>query len=220
MRSRLSSVNLTSDYWSHAIHHAVYIKNRLPHNSLPDYITHFEAFTNRFPDLPHIRVFFSHVTVKQPRIQLTKLDTTHSTKGVFLYFAATHRIIWFEDNTAGELKSARHMILTKSTTMQMNSHLTPNKSWHWQKSILQTPPSPHLVQHYPPISSPAPIKTMNLHCHHTMHLFSLPSRKSPHHHNITPAAKIMSSTSYCINHTNHTISKHHTHGWRGQHTHD
>ena len=66
MRTMLSGVNLDSSYWSYAIQHAVYIKNILPHNKLPGYITPFERYTGCCLDLSHIRVFGSHVTVKQP----------------------------------------------------------------------------------------------------------------------------------------------------------
>ena len=45
MRTMLSGANLSSDYWSHAIRHAVYIKNRLPHSALPGGITPFQAYT-------------------------------------------------------------------------------------------------------------------------------------------------------------------------------
>ena len=68
MRTMLSGGNLSSEYWSHALLHAVYVKNRLPHSSLLGRITPFERLTRRKPDLTHLQVFGSHVTVKQPRV--------------------------------------------------------------------------------------------------------------------------------------------------------
>ena len=114
MRTMLSGANLTSDYWSHTLRHAVYIKNWLPHRSLPGHITPFQAYSSRRPDLSHIRVFGSHVTVKHPRVCRTKLDATHTTTGIFLGFTPTNRNIWFEDNTTGELKCARHAIFDEA----------------------------------------------------------------------------------------------------------
>ena len=46
MRTMLIGANLLSDYWSHAIIHAVYVKNRLPHQALPGHITPFERYTS------------------------------------------------------------------------------------------------------------------------------------------------------------------------------
>ena len=43
IRTILSGANLNSDYWSHALRHAAYIKNRLPHQSLPGHITPFQT---------------------------------------------------------------------------------------------------------------------------------------------------------------------------------
>ena len=68
IRTMLSSSNLSSLYWSHDIHHAVYIKNRLPYQSLPGNITPYQQFMSRCPDLIHIRVLGSHFTVKQLRV--------------------------------------------------------------------------------------------------------------------------------------------------------
>ena len=88
MRIMLSGANLKLEYWSHTIRHAVYIKKLLPHQSLPKYITPFLAFTNRRPNLTHIRVFGSHVTIKQPRVGRYKLDTDHITSGIFFEFSS------------------------------------------------------------------------------------------------------------------------------------
>ena len=79
MRIMLSDTNLSSDYWSYAIHHAIYINNQIPHRALSVHITPFQAYINRRPDLSYIRVLRSPVTVKQPRIRRTKLDTTYTT---------------------------------------------------------------------------------------------------------------------------------------------
>ena len=115
----LSGSNLSSLYWSQAIRHTVYIKKCLPHQSLPGNITPYQKFTGRRPDLTHTCIFGSHVTVKQPRVRQNKLDTTHTTTGIFLGLTSINRTIWLKDNTTGELKYARHAIFDEA-------HYTPN----------------------------------------------------------------------------------------------
>ena len=120
MRTMLTGANLLLQYWSYAIQHACYIKNRLPHMSLPDHIIPFERFTNRRPDLSHLRIFGSHATIKQPRIRLNKLDTTHITTGIFLGFTSTNRNTWFEDSTTNEVKSAWHAVYNEAHYLSDN----------------------------------------------------------------------------------------------------
>jgi len=114
MRTMLSGANFSSDYWCHAINHAVYIKNRLPHSALPGHITPFQIYISRGLESSHIRVFGSHATVKQPRICRTKRDKDYTTSGIFLEFTATNGIIWFENAVTGELKNARHAIFAEA----------------------------------------------------------------------------------------------------------
>ena len=152
MRTMLSGANLSSDYWSHAIRHAVYIKNRLPHSALQGGITPFQAYTNRRPDLSHLRVFGSHVTVKQPRVRRTKLDEDHTTTGIFLGFTATNRNIWFEDSTTGELKNARHVIFDEA-------HYSADNRPPYAKKLMELAEE-HLSN--PTISSPPPSLPVHL----------------------------------------------------------
>ena len=56
MRSMLYGAGLGSEYWSYALRHAVYLKNRLPHTALK-YKTPFEAINGTKPDLSKLRVF-------------------------------------------------------------------------------------------------------------------------------------------------------------------
>ena len=45
MRSMLRGAGLGPEYWTYAIRHATYLRNRLPHTSLPGLITPFENTT-------------------------------------------------------------------------------------------------------------------------------------------------------------------------------
>ena len=66
MRTILPGSNLQSEYWSHTIRHAVYIKTILHHKLLPSYITPFQYHTKRRPNLTRIRIFGSIVMSSNP----------------------------------------------------------------------------------------------------------------------------------------------------------
>ena len=120
MRSMLVGAGLPSDYWSYAIRHAVYIKNRLPHRHLQDYRTPFQEYTGRIPDLSHLRVFGSRVTVGRPQGRRYKLDNTATTTGIFLGYTASNRNVWYKDDTTGLVKSARHVIFDEAHYMSVD----------------------------------------------------------------------------------------------------
>ena len=143
MRTMLSVVNLNLEYWSHVIRHAIYIKIVFRTN-LPKYITLFQVFTNRRPDLTHIRVFSSYVTIKQARVRCYKLDTDHTTSGIFLGFSSTNRLIWFEDSASGELKSARHAIFDEAHYSANNRPPYAKQLMELAEEHLSTPSTPNL----------------------------------------------------------------------------
>mmetsp|Transcript_21547 Transcript_21547/g.25678 ORF Transcript_21547/g.25678 Transcript_21547/m.25678 type:complete len:240 (+) Transcript_21547:2-721(+) len=121
--------------------------------SLLGHITPFERFTNRRPDLSYLRVFSSHVTVKQPRIRLNKLDTTYTTTGIFLGYTATDHNIWFEDSLTDEVKSARHAVFNKANYSSDNRPPTHRKIMGIAEE--------HLVK--PSITHPAATPTLPVH---------------------------------------------------------
>jgi len=182
----LKGVKLDSSYWSHALRHAVYIKNRLPHSALPGHITPFHRFTGRQPDLTHLKVFGSHVTVKQPRVRRSKLDTSFTTTGIFLGFTATDRTIWFEDAIENRHATPRHAIFNEA-------HYTPNNHPSYAQELMNlaeedltkpSPPTPssslptHLI---PDFDTPLPP----------------PSQKISHFRYFATANTSTSPTSYC-----------------------
>ena len=114
MRSMLKGVSMESEYWSYAIRHAIYIRNHLPHTSLPDPTIPYQRFHGRKPDLCHLRVFGSSVTVKTPGVKHTKLDNRNTTSGIFLGFTATDRNIIFEDYITKEIKTVTHAIFDEA----------------------------------------------------------------------------------------------------------
>ena len=106
MRSLLQGAGLGSEYWAYALRHAVYLKNRLPHSSLGK--SPFEAMNGSQPDLSHLRVFGSKVTV-QSGVRKSKLDNNNK-KGLFMTFTGTDQNVCVVDTTTGREKTARHVI--------------------------------------------------------------------------------------------------------------
>jgi len=158
MKTMLTGANLLSGYWLHAIRHAVYVKNRLPHQTLPGHITPFERYTIRRPDFSHLRVVGSHVTVKQPRVRNGKLDPNHTTTCIFLGFTATDRTIWFEDAAIGELKSAHHAVFDEA-------HYSANNRPPYARELMNLVEEHLASPTIPPKSIPDPEHTTNLPTH-------------------------------------------------------
>jgi len=114
MRALLLGANLGNAFWSDAMLHAVYLKNRLPHNGLPNNMTPFEAWTGTKPDLSHLKVFGSLVYSKKPGIRRGKLDTSLISKGILLGFTPTKRNAIYYDLATKETKSTRHFVIDEA----------------------------------------------------------------------------------------------------------
>ena len=91
-RCLLHSSGLDDRYWSHAILHAVYIKNRLPHNSIKK--TPYEAYHGRQPNLNHLRCFGSKVIIRNHK-RSRKLHMK-GREGYFLRFTGTDKNIVYQ----------------------------------------------------------------------------------------------------------------------------
>jgi len=107
MRSLLQGAQLGPEYWSWALLHAVYLKNRLIHRALGK--TPFEAYTGHQPNLRHLRVFGCPVTVRNVGRRPAKLDSNASA-GVFLGFTATSKNIYYFDTTTNRVKTGTHVM--------------------------------------------------------------------------------------------------------------
>ncbi len=107
MRCLLHSADLGPEYWSYALAHAVYIKNRLPHHSIK--CSPYQKFTGNKPNLKNLRIFGSRVYSKKPGKRPYKLDH-HTDAGVFLGYTATDKIVNYIDEKTGRVKTAAHII--------------------------------------------------------------------------------------------------------------
>jgi len=107
MHTILQGAGFPKKYWSYALLHAVYLKNKLPHRAVQT--TPYEMFTGTRPDLSHLYVFGSFVTSKKTGDRATKLSSNVS-HGIFLGYTANNRNIIFRDELTNQIKRARHLV--------------------------------------------------------------------------------------------------------------
>jgi dUTP pyrophosphatase len=101
VRCLLFSAALGPEFWSFALLHAVYLKNRLPHTALND--TPYKVYTGQRPSAKHLRVFGCPIIARQPGKRPTKLDN-HTTTGRFLGYTATDKNIYYIDDQTRRIK--------------------------------------------------------------------------------------------------------------------
>jgi dUTP pyrophosphatase len=111
MRSLLDGSKLGPEYWSWALIHAVYLKNRLPHRALNK--TPYQACTGNRPDITKLRIFGSPVVCCLPGKRPAKLDT-HAASGTFLGFTATENNIYYQDHITKHIKVATHVTFNEA----------------------------------------------------------------------------------------------------------
>lgn len=111
MRCLLHSAELGPEYWTYALQHAVYVRNRLPHHAIN--ITPYEALTGTQPDLSGLRTFGSRIYARQPGRRKAKLNDNTS-KGYFLGFTATTKNVLYIDEDSGRVKTGTHVIFDEA----------------------------------------------------------------------------------------------------------
>lgn len=114
MHSMLLGAGLDATYWSDALLHSVYIKNRLPHHKLPNFQTPFEAWNNSRPNVSHLRVFGSLLCIQTPGAKDGKLDTFCVHEGMFVGFAASSRNVRYVDRVISQTKTAKHFTVDEA----------------------------------------------------------------------------------------------------------
>mmetsp|Transcript_4433 Transcript_4433/g.6561 ORF Transcript_4433/g.6561 Transcript_4433/m.6561 type:complete len:721 (+) Transcript_4433:1450-3612(+) len=106
MKCLLYQSQLGPEYWSWALLHACYLKNRLPHRAIGK--TPFEVWSSTKPSAKHWRIFGCPVIVCLPGIKSAKLDS-HTAHGIFLGFTATDNNIYYRDSVTKRIKTATHV---------------------------------------------------------------------------------------------------------------
>ena len=111
MRCMLHAAELGPEFWSYALAHAVYIKNRIPHSSINT--TPFQAFTGKRADLSRLRIFGSRVYARKTGNRPAKLDH-HASEGIFLSFTTTDSNVYYLDDETGTIKIDQHVVFNKA----------------------------------------------------------------------------------------------------------
>ncbi len=106
IRCLLHGANLGPEYWSWALIHAVYLKNRLPHRAINT--TPYQAYTGHKPNARKLRIFGCPVVSRLPGRRPAKLDA-HVATGIFLGYTATDNNIYYRDNLTHRIKIAMHV---------------------------------------------------------------------------------------------------------------
>ena len=107
VRTALETSNLPLKYWSDALLHAAFVKNRLPHSEFNFKVTPYEKLTGITPDLSNLRVFGCRIVTRRPGRRSTKL-AKHSYTGIFLRFAKTMRNIVYLDTSTKKIKTTTY----------------------------------------------------------------------------------------------------------------
>ena len=104
VRSGLENAGLHYKYWSDAILHATFVKNRLPHKHFDNKITPYEKLTGHKPDLSFLRIFGSRIVTRKPGKRSPKISK-HLYTGIFLRYAKTMKNIVYLDTKTKKIKT-------------------------------------------------------------------------------------------------------------------
>jgi len=110
VRCLLYNANLGPEYWSFAVLHAVYLKNRIPHcatNQVP-----LTAYSGKRPNAKRLRIFGCPIVVRHVD-RKAKLDLNTSA-GIFLGYTATDKNVVYRDSVTGRFKTATHVVFNEA----------------------------------------------------------------------------------------------------------
>ena len=106
LQTMLMGAGIEDKYWSDALLHSIFIKNRLPHTAFRLKSTPYTEMTGKRPNLEKLRVFGCPVTVHKPGRRRSKL-VQNVYNGIFLQFANTFETCKYIDTKSKRVKYAR-----------------------------------------------------------------------------------------------------------------
>ena len=107
MQAAITDSGLPAKYWSDALIHSVFIKNRLPHAAFKYNSTPYTELTGTRPNMESIRIFGSPITTRKPGCRPVKLDN-HCYNGIFLRFTKTLKNIVYLDRDTRKIKTTTY----------------------------------------------------------------------------------------------------------------
>jgi len=111
VRCLLYNAGLGPEFWSFALLHAVYLKNRKPHcttNEVP-----LTAYSGQRPNAKRLKIFGCPIVVRNLGKRPFKLDL-HTSAGTFLGYCATDKNIVYLDNVTNRFKTATHVVFDEA----------------------------------------------------------------------------------------------------------
>ena len=136
MRCLLYSAGLDSKFWSYAIRHSVYLKNRWPHSSL-HWKTPYEMLHKTKPDLTHLRVFGALVNTKSTAKRYMKLDPM-TKQGLFMTYSGTDKNVYVVDLDGTNERLSTHLMYDEAHMSSTNSTLPPMAITLQQRGFYQS----------------------------------------------------------------------------------
>ena len=107
VRTALENSGLDYKFWSDALLHAVFIRNRLSHAHFHHKTTPYEKLTGMKPDFTKLRIFGSRIVTRKPGIRTPKISK-HSYSGIFLRYAKTMKNIVYLDIKTNKIKTTTY----------------------------------------------------------------------------------------------------------------
>jgi hypothetical protein len=146
VRCLLYSAGLLPRFWSAALVHAVYLKNRLYHKALCT--TPHEAWTGYKPCLAHLRSFGALVTAIKPGKRPAKADR-HTSHGVLLGYGSTPKHVRYFYQTTNREKLSTHHTIDEAHYGKTTYSLTSDSHGHGLRPRTCTPSVYHCAAAVP-----------------------------------------------------------------------
>ena len=159
MRCLLYSAGLGSQFWSYALRHAVYLKNRRPHSSL-QWMTPYERINKKKPNLSKLRIFGSRVQIKQSAPRAMKLDNI-SSSGLFMTYKGTDKVAYVVDDDGTNERISTHLSFDEAHFSSDLKHQPPMAAVLRQAGYKDNPPQKGVPTHLS--SSTLRIKSLSEH---------------------------------------------------------
>ena len=158
MRASLDNASLHPKYWSDALLHSAFVKNRLPHAAFNFKSTPYTELTGIKPNLLNLKIFGSRITVRKPGRRIGKVSS-QCYNGIFLRYAKTMRNFVYLDSQTKRIKTSSHAVFDEA---HFSQQIQPRGAQILMRHGY-TPPSNKdeckSVHHRPPVKSVAALTT-------------------------------------------------------------
>lgn len=138
VRCMISDAGLTKGYWAEAAATAVYVINRSPTSALSD-VTPEEAWSNKKPDLSHLRVFGSKAMVHIPKANRKKLDLK-SRELIFVGYSEETKGYRFLHPTTKQLIKSRDVVFLEDQFIGNSANESESNKFVTEKVVVSFDP--------------------------------------------------------------------------------